>query len=138
MRILLDECVNMRWRREIPAHDVRTVDFMGWKSLKNGELLTAAAAEFDIFVTLDGNIPTQQPLERFDIAVFVLKAPSNALPHLRPLLPALLAAAENPIKGKATLIETEQAFTVSQTNCISTLCGFLAQVRVLHPLPFWR
>ncbi len=31
---------------------------MGWKSLKNGELLTAAAAEFDIFVTIDGNIPT--------------------------------------------------------------------------------
>ncbi|MGE9295980.1 MAG: hypothetical protein ACQKBV_06815 [Puniceicoccales bacterium] len=42
---------------------------MGWKSLTNGELLTTAATEFDIFVTLDGNIPTQQPLDQFNIAV---------------------------------------------------------------------
>ncbi len=106
MRILLDECVNMRLRREIPGHDVRTVDFMGWKSLKNGALLRAAAEQFDIFVTLDGNIPTQQPLERFPIAVFVLCAQSNALTHLLPLLPPLLEAAKDPKKGKATLIKS--------------------------------
>lgn len=108
MRILLDECINVRLRRNIPGHDVRTVDFMGWKSLKNGELLEAAAQQFDIFVTLDGNIPTQQPLERFSIAVFVLVAQSSALARLLPLVPALLDAAKNPQKGKATLIQVIQ------------------------------
>jgi|AntAceMinimDraft_17_1070374.scaffolds.fasta_scaffold258510_1 hypothetical protein len=105
MRILLDECVNMRFRHEIPVHDVRTVDFMRWKSLQNGELLTAAAKQFDIFVTLDGNIPSQQSLERFDIAVFVLKAKSNALADLLPLVASLLEAAEASENGKTRLIE---------------------------------
>jgi len=103
MRILLDECITHRFRREIPRHEVRTVEFMGWKSLTNGELLTTAATEFDIFVTLDGNIPTQQPLERFNIAVFVLKARSSALRDLRPLVPRIMEAAESPIKGAATI-----------------------------------
>ena len=107
MRILLDECVNMRLRHEIPGHDVRTVDFMQWKSLKNGKLLSAAATQFDVFVTLDGNIPTQQSLERFDIAVFVLCAQSNALPHLLPLVEPLLKAAKAPQKGHATMIEVK-------------------------------
>ena len=78
---------------------------MRWKSLQNGELLTAAAKEFDIFVTLDGNIPTQQSLERFDIAVFVLKAESNALAHLLPLVEPMMVAAKAPAKGKPTLIK---------------------------------
>lgn len=105
LRILLDECVNMRLRREIPRHRVYTVEYMGWKSLQNGELLTAASKQFDIFVTIDGNIPTQQPLERFDIAVFVLKTKSNLLRDLVPFVALIMAAAENPAKGKATLLE---------------------------------
>lgn len=105
--ILLDECVNMGLRREIPRHRVRTVDFMGWKSLKDGELLKEAARKFDILVTIDGHIEAQQPLEKYDIAVFVLKAKTNMLPDLIPLVTPLMAAAENPQKGKATLIEAK-------------------------------
>ena len=105
MRILLDECVNMHLRREIPRHRVFTVEYMGWKSLKNGELLSRAAESFDIFLTIDGNIPTQQPLERFDIAVFVLKTKSNLLRNLVPFVPPLMLAAQNPVKGRATVIE---------------------------------
>ena len=106
-QILLDECVNIHFRYSISQHEVKTVRFMEWLALKNGDLLRAAEKEFDIFVTLDGNIPTQQPLERFNIALFILKARSNALSDLHPLIQPLLKAAENPIKGKATLIKAE-------------------------------
>ena len=56
MRQLLDECVDRRLAREIPEHAVKTVAQMGWAGAKNGELLTLAASNFDILVTVDGNI----------------------------------------------------------------------------------
>ncbi len=45
MRILLDECVPRRFRRELPQHEVQTVPEMGWASLKNGDLLAGAGAD---------------------------------------------------------------------------------------------
>ena len=47
--------------------------------MKNGELLTRAEDEFDVWVTADQNIESQQNLERFDIAVVVLISPRNQL-----------------------------------------------------------
>lgn len=47
MRVLLDECVPRRLKRELVGHDVKTAPEMGWASKKNGELLALAAVEFD-------------------------------------------------------------------------------------------
>ena len=63
---------------------------MGWGGKANGELLRLAAAEFDVFVTTDRNLSFQQNLERFDLAVVVLKARSNRLKDLRTLVPEFL------------------------------------------------
>ena len=46
---------------------------MGWTTIKNGELLTLAAKEFDVFVTVDRNLSFQQNLPGFEIAVLVLR-----------------------------------------------------------------
>jgi len=40
-RVLLDECVPRKLRRELPGHDVRTVVEMGRDGTKNGALVTA-------------------------------------------------------------------------------------------------
>jgi hypothetical protein len=40
--------------------DVRTVAEQGWVGISNGQLLALAAAEFDVFVTVDRNLPFQQ------------------------------------------------------------------------------
>ena len=56
MRILLDECVPRRFRRELPRHEVRTVPEMGWAALENGALLAAASGKFDVFVTTDQRV----------------------------------------------------------------------------------
>jgi predicted nuclease of predicted toxin-antitoxin system len=45
MRILLDECLPRRLRRELPGHDVRTVPEMGWSGKKNGALLSLMVAQ---------------------------------------------------------------------------------------------
>lgn len=74
MKVLLDECVERRLAGE------------------NGELLARAAHEFDVFVTVDHNLPFQQDLPQFALAVVVLRARSNRIADLRALIPQLLAA----------------------------------------------
>jgi hypothetical protein len=67
-------------------------------------LLTLAAAQFDVFVTVDRNLSFQQNLGSVPIAVVVLRAKSNRLGDLRPLVPALLAAIESARPGAAQLV----------------------------------
>ena len=89
MRILLDECVPRRFRRELSGHEVRTVPEMGWASLANGALLAAASGMFDVFLTTDKRLGDQQNISRFAIAVVILVAKRNKLEFLLPLAPEL-------------------------------------------------
>ncbi len=56
MKILLDECIDHRFRFEFADHDVKTVSLMEWSALQNGILLEQAEQEFDVFITVDTNI----------------------------------------------------------------------------------
>ena len=104
MRVLLDECVDWRLAREIVGHDVKTARQLGWSAIKNGELLTLAAKSFDVFVTVDRNLSFQQNLPSFTVAVVVLRAKTNRLADLRPLVPRLLAAIDTAQTGVATFV----------------------------------
>jgi len=77
---------------------------MGWAAIKNGELLTLASERFDVFVTSDQNLPFQQNLASFSIAVVVLQARTNRLADLKTLIPKLLTAIESAKQGKANLV----------------------------------
>ncbi len=74
---------------------------MGWAGIKNGELLTLAEKEFDVFITVDRNLSFQQNLPKFNLAVLVLHAPSNRLADLEPLAPQILSMLPTLTKGKA-------------------------------------
>jgi predicted nuclease of predicted toxin-antitoxin system len=76
VRVLLDECLPRRLKRELVGHDVKTAPEMEWASKKNGELLALAALEFDVFLTSDRNLSHQLNVGKFDIAVLVLVAGS--------------------------------------------------------------
>lgn len=65
MKLLLDECIDRRLVRDLAGHEVKTVPQMGWAGSKNGELLTLAAKEFDVFSTVDRNLSGQQNLPKF-------------------------------------------------------------------------
>ncbi len=104
MKVLLDECVDWRFSREIAGHEVKTARQMGWSTTKNGELLALAAKEFDIFVTVDRNLSFQQNVPAFAIAVIVLRAKSNRLSDLRPLIPELLACIPRAERATVTYI----------------------------------
>ncbi len=101
MKLLLDECIDRRLSRDLAGHEIKTVPQMGWAGIKNGELLTLAEKEFEIFITVDRNLSFQQSLPRFNIAVLVLHAPSNRLADLRPLAPKILSMLSTLKKGEA-------------------------------------
>jgi hypothetical protein len=90
VRVLLDECLPRRLKRDLVGHDVRTAPEMGWASKSNGELLALATGTFDVFLTADRNLSYQQDVSAYDIAVVVLVARSNNLDELRPLVPQIL------------------------------------------------
>ena len=92
MRILLDACVPRRLRNSLSAHEVRTAPEMGWGDLDNGALLDAMAGHFDALVTVDKRLPHQQHIKHRPFGVVVLRARSNRLSDLLPLVPGLLAA----------------------------------------------
>jgi hypothetical protein len=56
VRVLLDECLPRRLKRDLVGHHVRTGPEMGWASKTNGELLALAVDHFDIFLTADRNL----------------------------------------------------------------------------------
>ena len=95
MRILLDECLPRKLKREVQAEVVKTVPEMGWAGTKNGSLLRLAAREFDVFLTNDQNLEHQQNLKAFDLAVVVLVAFTNDIEDLKPLMPAANEALES-------------------------------------------
>lgn len=104
MRVLLDECLPRRLKRELAGHDARTVPEMGWASKRNGELLALAVGEFDVFLTADRNLSYQQDVSAFDIAVVVLVARSNSLEDLRPLAPRILEVVDTAARGRVTVV----------------------------------
>lgn len=104
MKILIDECIDRRLARQLSGHIVKTVPQMGWAGIKDGELLRLAEIEFDVFITVDRNLPFQQNLAVLDLAVLVLQAPSNRLVDLQVLLPKILAIVDTTPKGIATVV----------------------------------
>ena len=91
MRVLLDEDLPIRLRLHFAAEalNVETVEYRGWKGLRNGALPRAAEGHFDVFVTMDDNLPDQQHLQQFDLAVAILRARSKSLKDLLDLMPEL-------------------------------------------------
>jgi predicted nuclease of predicted toxin-antitoxin system len=104
VKILLDECIDQRFRRELNAHQVSTVQEAGWAGKKNGELLALAFGNYEVFVTVDRNLHFQQNVAKYDIAVLILSAHANRLADLKPLAASVLTALATIKSGETILI----------------------------------
>ena len=100
MKLLLDENLPHDLRHLLTGHDAFTVAFMGWQGLENGALLARAADEgIEAMLTMDAGIAYEQSLQRLPVSVVLLRAASNAMDDLRPLVPQLLEALRSlPVK----------------------------------------
>lgn len=104
MKLLLDECVTSYLKPDFAGHEVLTIEEAGFKGLKNGRLLEAAAGHFDVLVTVDQNLQFQQNLENVAIAVIVLKAKRSTYPMLKPLIPMIREALERIRPGEIIVV----------------------------------
>src|SRR5689334_17244038 len=104
MRLLLDESLPRKLKAHLAPHEVRTVPEMGWASKSNGELLRLAEKEFEVFLTADQKIASEQNLTPFRIAVLVLAAVRNRLRDIEPLVPRVLEIIGELQPGTATTV----------------------------------
>ena len=105
MKILLDENIDVNFRHLLIWHDVFTVDFMGWKGIRNGDLLRAAIQDkFDAVLTMDKTIPKEQYLQQFDIILAILSPAKNTPNYIKELAPIILDKLPTAKKGKAVII----------------------------------
>lgn len=111
IRILLDEClpVKLKYRFQEYSVDfqVSTVTDQNWTGIKNGELLNIAQDQFDVFITIDQNLPYQQHLPKYNIAVVALKSISNHYKDLVEYVDTASKMITSAEKGNFYLIESE-------------------------------
>jgi hypothetical protein len=101
MKILLDECIPRKLKYSLPDHECRTVPEAGFAGKENGALLgLAESAGFEIFVTMDRGLEYEQNLTGRSIAILILRAKSNRLADLLPLVPDLLSTVQLTRKGE--------------------------------------
>jgi predicted nuclease of predicted toxin-antitoxin system len=93
MKILLDECTPRVLKRLLSEFEISTVQDMGWTGVTNGALLAMAEGEFDVFVTTDKNLRSQQNLTGRRLAIIEL--PTNQVPVVASLVPAVREALVN-------------------------------------------
>ena len=100
MNVLLDACVPRPLREHLTGCEVRTAQEMGWGQLKNGDLLRAAEARFQVFLTSDKRLKHQQNLAGRKLAILVL--PTNDWTVLRAKTAIILAAVQKLSPGEYT------------------------------------
>jgi hypothetical protein len=89
--LLLDESLPRVLARDLPGHEVSTVQALGWSGTANGDLLSRAAESgFDVFLTPDKGLEFEQNPQTLPLTVVILRARSNRLEDLRPLIPEAL------------------------------------------------
>lgn len=106
MRVLLDEQLPRQLGPALTGYEVRTVQHEGWAGLQNGELLDRAeAAGFAALVTGDQSLEFQQNIAKRRLGVVVLKAQSNAIEDLLPLVPEILTTLAGLRIGSVSRVE---------------------------------
>ena len=91
MRILFDQGTPVPLRKYLRSHVVSTAYEKGWSRLSNGELLAAAALEFDLLVTTDKHLRESAEAPEH-LAILVL--PFASWPKLEPKYQQIVSAIE--------------------------------------------
>jgi hypothetical protein len=92
MRILFDQGTPVPLRDHLRGHTVETAFELGWSTLKNGDLLTAAEGSFDLLITTDQKLRSQQNLAGKKLGILVLM--TTSWPRIQKNVPQILEAIE--------------------------------------------
>lgn len=106
VRVLLDEQLPADLARLLPGHAVSTVALCGWAGVKNGELLRRIRGAFDALVMMDRGIPHQHNLATLEFGILLVRARTNRLRDIQPLLPDILDGLSNLTPGTVVEVGT--------------------------------
>ena len=108
MRVLLDNMLDPRFRRLLVGHEVFHCRFLGWETLRNGDLVTAAEESgFEVLVTGDKSIRYQQNLAHRRISIVTLGSHFMDFPTIKPLASEVLAALQDLPEGSFVTVGGE-------------------------------
>ena len=96
---MLDENLPHDLVDSLVGHDVMTVQGFGWAGTKNGELLKKAAGHIDAFVTMDRRLDQQHDVSGLPFGVVVVRARTNRIQDLLPMVDAILQAVATATPG---------------------------------------
>lgn len=106
MKILLDECVTKRLKKQLPEFEVFTVNELKISGIKNGALMNYCIDnKFDILLTIDKNLMFQQNIEKYSVTIVVLNSFTSKLEELTLFMPAFKFQANTFQKNKAYLLD---------------------------------
>ena len=104
MKVLLDENLDHRLRKNLGSHEVFTASYMGWDGFKNGKLLQAAEDDgFDVLVTGDQTLYYEQGLTGRRLAIVALSSVEWRI--LKDYLPQIIAAVDSAVPGSFQAVE---------------------------------
>lgn len=90
MKIVLDECIPVRFRIQFPEYECVTVQYLHAKGLKDSLLLSKIAPETDVLITVDANLRSQQNFKKFPrLSVILLIAENTDIKTLTALTPQI-------------------------------------------------
>jgi hypothetical protein len=75
----------------------------GWAGLKNGKLLEKISGKYQILLTIDSRFGNEQEIPG-DVAVVTIRARSNRIQDLKPLVPKILQVLKQAKAGKVTSV----------------------------------
>lgn len=109
MKLLLDENLPKRLKKDFPEHEVYTVRDKDWNGKTNGALLALMLEDgFDALLTFDKNLQHQQNFAKYPIPILLLNAEDNTYSTLSKLVPQIIAALETDLSPGSTEIKLEQ------------------------------
>ena len=104
MRILFDQGTPVPLRRLLSGHQVETTFERGWSTLRNSDLLSVAEKEgFEVFVTTDKNLRSQQFSGRLRIAIVVLS--STSWPRIQKSATTVKQVIDSVLPGSFKVVE---------------------------------
>lgn len=90
MKLLLDENLPRKLKKDLAHHEAFTVREMLWDGKENGELLALMLTHgFEALISGDKNIPFQQNFQKYPIPVIVLDSLDNTYPTIRLFAPKI-------------------------------------------------
>jgi hypothetical protein len=99
VRVAFDHCVPRSLRRLLAGHEIRTAAELGREEFADSSIIRAASWRFDVIVSVDRLFAAGADVPAA-VAVVILRARSNSLRDLAPVVPDLLSELASPRRGE--------------------------------------